>query len=51
MKSSAITALPADADAVIAHLRKIICAGDVVLIKGSRGLHLERVVTALEVPE
>ena len=47
MKSSAITALP-DVPAAIEHLRRAIRAGDVLLIKGSRGLRLDRLVNALE---
>jgi UDP-N-acetylmuramoyl-tripeptide--D-alanyl-D-alanine ligase len=50
MKSSAITALP-DAPAAIEHLRQVIQPGDVVLVKGSRGLRMEQIVSALEVAE
>ncbi len=35
----------------IAHLRKSLTKEDVVLIKGSHGLRMERIVAALEVPE
>jgi UDP-N-acetylmuramoyl-tripeptide--D-alanyl-D-alanine ligase len=38
-----------DAEAAIAHLRKVLSARDVVLIKGSRGVHMERITAALEV--
>jgi UDP-N-acetylmuramoyl-tripeptide--D-alanyl-D-alanine ligase len=38
-----------DADEAIAYLRRAIRAGDVVLLKGSRGVHLDRIVPALEV--
>ncbi|MGZ6346283.1 MAG: UDP-N-acetylmuramoyl-tripeptide--D-alanyl-D-alanine ligase [Anaerolineales bacterium] len=36
---------------VIKHLRKHLSEGDVVLIKGSHGLRMDRIVSALEVPE
>ena len=35
----------------IAHLRKSLTKEDVVLIKGSHGIRMERIVAALEVPE
>jgi UDP-N-acetylmuramoyl-tripeptide--D-alanyl-D-alanine ligase len=38
-------------DEVIAHLRKSLTKEDVVLVKGSHGIHMDRIVTALEVPE
>jgi UDP-N-acetylmuramoyl-tripeptide--D-alanyl-D-alanine ligase len=50
MPAGTVTALE-NAEAVVKHLRSVIRAGDVVLVKGSRGLHLERVVEALEVVE
>lgn len=34
----------------ISHLRKSLSEKDVVLVKGSHGIHMERIVTALEVP-
>ena len=36
-----------DADAAIRELRKLVCAGDLVLVKGSRGMRMERAVQAL----
>src|SRR5450759_870543 len=36
---------------VIKHLRKHLSEGDVVLVKGSHGLRMDRIVSALEVPE
>jgi UDP-N-acetylmuramoyl-tripeptide--D-alanyl-D-alanine ligase len=36
---------------VIKHLRKNLSEGDVVLIKGSHGIRMDRIVAALEVPE
>jgi UDP-N-acetylmuramoyl-tripeptide--D-alanyl-D-alanine ligase len=47
MRSSAIVALD-DVPPAIDHLRQIIRAGDVILVKGSRGLRMERIVSALE---
>jgi len=40
-----------DGPAALAYLREHIGAGDVVLLKGSRALHLDRVVAELEVGE
>ncbi len=40
-----------DKDAAIQYLRKRIGEGDVVLIKGSRGMQMEQIVSALEVAE
>ncbi len=37
-----------DAEEVIALLRQRIRSGDIVLIKGSRGMHMDRIVAALE---
>jgi UDP-N-acetylmuramoyl-tripeptide--D-alanyl-D-alanine ligase len=36
---------------VIKHLRKHLSEGDVVLVKGSHSLRMDRIVSALEVPE
>jgi UDP-N-acetylmuramoyl-tripeptide--D-alanyl-D-alanine ligase len=36
-------------DQVIAHLKKLLQAGDVALIKGSHGMRMDRIVAALEV--
>jgi UDP-N-acetylmuramoyl-tripeptide--D-alanyl-D-alanine ligase len=38
-------------DEAIAHLRKSLTKEDVVLVKGSHGIRMDRIVTALEVPE
>jgi UDP-N-acetylmuramoyl-tripeptide--D-alanyl-D-alanine ligase len=38
-------------DDVVAHLRKNLSADDVVLVKGSHGIHMERIVASLEVSE
>jgi UDP-N-acetylmuramoyl-tripeptide--D-alanyl-D-alanine ligase len=48
MAVEAVTVLP-DTPAAIEHLRQVIRPGDVVLVKGSRGLRMDRIVTALEV--
>jgi len=37
-------------DLAISHLRKLLNEKDVVLVKGSHGTHMDRIVTALEVP-
>jgi UDP-N-acetylmuramoyl-tripeptide--D-alanyl-D-alanine ligase len=37
-------------DEAILHLQKSLNAADVVLVKGSHGIHMERIVVALEVP-
>ena len=37
-------------DDAIAHLQKSLTEKDVVLVKGSHGIHMERIVDALEVP-
>jgi UDP-N-acetylmuramoyl-tripeptide--D-alanyl-D-alanine ligase len=39
-----------DTDEVIVHLRKFLTKEDVVLVKGSHDLRMDRVVAALEVP-
>ncbi|MFT5433679.1 MAG: UDP-N-acetylmuramoyl-tripeptide--D-alanyl-D-alanine ligase, partial [Myxococcota bacterium] len=36
-----------DADEIVEHLRGVVKAGDWVLVKGSRGMRMERVVAAL----
>jgi UDP-N-acetylmuramoyl-tripeptide--D-alanyl-D-alanine ligase len=36
-------------DQVAAHLKKLLKSGDVALIKGSHGMHMDRIVAALEV--
>ena len=38
-------------DEVINHLRKLLTDGDVVLVKGSHGIRMDRIVAALEAPE
>lgn len=40
-----------DKDAAIAYLQKRVGEGDVVLIKGSRGMHMDQIVSALEEAE
>lgn len=37
-----------DIDEVVTHLRSVLSRGDVVLIKGSHGMRMDRIVTALE---
>jgi UDP-N-acetylmuramoyl-tripeptide--D-alanyl-D-alanine ligase len=49
--SSAKIALFADAKEAGEYLKKAVGAGDVVLVKGSRALHLDEIVLSLEVPE
>ena len=46
LPANAVLAVP-DAEAAVAPLREQLRAGDVVLIKGSRGMHLETIVNAL----
>jgi UDP-N-acetylmuramoyl-tripeptide--D-alanyl-D-alanine ligase len=36
-------------DQVIVHLKKVLQTGDVVLIKGSHGMRMDRIVAAMEV--
>ncbi len=38
-----------DQEQAISHLRKSLAKDDVVLVKGSHGIHMDRIVTALEV--
>ena len=38
-------------DEVIKHLQNLLTQGDVVLVKGSHGIRMDRIVAALEVPE
>ena len=47
MLASAVLWMPTVPEAIEV-LRKELREGDVVLIKGSRGMHMERIVTALE---
>jgi UDP-N-acetylmuramoyl-tripeptide--D-alanyl-D-alanine ligase len=49
--------LPSDAvievqtnDEAVAHLRQIVQSGDIVLVKGSRSMAMEEIVTALQIP-
>ncbi len=37
-------------DEAISHLQKSLTENDVVLVKGSHGIRMDRIVTALEVP-
>ncbi len=39
---------PTEVEALIAHVRGLLQPGDVVLVKGSRGMRMERIVAALE---
>jgi UDP-N-acetylmuramoyl-tripeptide--D-alanyl-D-alanine ligase len=39
-----------DNEAAIAYLRRVIAPGDMVLVKGSRGMTMEQIVNALSVP-
>ncbi len=39
-----------DTNEAITHLRRSLTEKDVVLVKGSHGIHMDRIVTALEVP-
>jgi UDP-N-acetylmuramoyl-tripeptide--D-alanyl-D-alanine ligase len=41
--------ITADNDAAIAYLRRVIAPGDIILIKGSRGMTMEQIVNALSV--
>jgi UDP-N-acetylmuramoyl-tripeptide--D-alanyl-D-alanine ligase len=47
MPSLKVTEFP-DSQAAVAHLRQRVGHGDVVLIKGSRGMHMDQIVSALE---
>ena len=49
MKSGRIIELE-NTDEAISHLQKSLTEKDVVLVKGSHGIHMDRIVTALEVP-
>ena len=49
LRSSAITEFE-DLDEAVAELQKTLKNTDVVLVKGSRGIHMDRIVAALEVP-
>ncbi len=40
-----------DNDAAIVHLRQAIAPGDTILVKGSRGMAMEHIVSALSVPQ
>jgi UDP-N-acetylmuramoyl-tripeptide--D-alanyl-D-alanine ligase len=48
MDPGAVTTLETT-DQVVAHLKKLLLPNDVVLVKGSRGMRMERIVSALEV--
>ena len=48
MRQGAVTWLPTVPEA-IEHLRQHLCKGDVVLVKGSHGMRMDRIVSALEV--
>jgi UDP-N-acetylmuramyl pentapeptide synthase len=37
-------------DDAIAHLQNALTEKDVVLVKGSHGIHMERIVASLEIP-
>lgn len=47
MAGESVTMLP-DTQAAVEHLRGRIRASDVVLVKGSRGMHMDQIVAALE---
>jgi UDP-N-acetylmuramoyl-tripeptide--D-alanyl-D-alanine ligase len=47
MAGESVTMLP-DTQAAVEHLRGRIRAADVVLVKGSRGMHMDQIVSALE---
>jgi UDP-N-acetylmuramyl pentapeptide synthase len=47
MEASAITEL-VDSQAAIEFLKPRLVDGDIVLVKGSRGVHMDRIVAALE---
>ncbi len=47
MSSRKVSELP-DSQAAVAHLRQRVGRGDVVLIKGSRGMRMDHIVSALE---
>jgi UDP-N-acetylmuramoyl-tripeptide--D-alanyl-D-alanine ligase len=49
MKAGKIIELE-NTDEAITHLQKSLTEKDVVLVKGSHGIHMERIVAALEVP-
>ncbi|MEK7682801.1 MAG: UDP-N-acetylmuramoyl-tripeptide--D-alanyl-D-alanine ligase [Chloroflexota bacterium] len=50
MPQAALATLP-DSQAAVEYLRSRIGAGDVVLIKGSRGVHMDEIVNELEVSD
>ncbi len=47
MSELKVTEFP-DSQAAVAHLRQRVGHGDVVLVKGSRGMHMDHIVSALE---